>query len=67
MLYQYSSDALSDVFTHVITRISESDAKRHIVIVPDKFTLSTERSVLDTLRIKGTFNTEVMSFERLER
>ena len=65
MLYQYSSDALSDVFTHVITRISESDAKRHIVIVPDKFTLSTERSVLDTLRIKGTFNTEVMSFERL--
>lgn len=65
MLYLYSSDVLSDVFNRVIERISESDAKRHIVIVPDKFTLSTERSVLDALKIKCTFNIDVMSFERL--
>ena len=65
MLYQYSSDVLSDVFGRAVARISESNAQRHIIIVPDKFTLSTERSVIDALKIKGTFNIDVMSFERL--
>ena len=38
---------------------------RHLVIVPDRFTLSYERAVLKRLGLKGTFDIEVASFSRL--
>ena len=38
---------------------------RHLVIVPDRFTLSYERAVLKELNLKGTFDIEVASFSRL--
>ena len=38
---------------------------RHLVIVPDRFTLSYERAVLRELGLKGTFDIEVASFSRL--
>ena len=38
---------------------------RHLVIVPDRFTLSYERAILRELSLKGTFDIEVASFSRL--
>ncbi|MDE5618345.1 MAG: hypothetical protein K2I79_02535, partial [Clostridia bacterium] len=37
----------------------------HLIIVPDRFTLSYERAVLDALDIQGAFDIEVASFSRL--
>lgn len=42
-----------------------SRGTRHLVIVPDRFTLSYERAVLQALDLKGTFDIEVGSFSRL--
>ena len=38
---------------------------RHIVIIPDQFTLLSEMEVLDHLGIKSSFNIEVAGFSRL--
>lgn len=38
---------------------------RHLLIVPDRFTLSYERAVLQALGKAGTFDVEVVSFSRL--
>ena len=37
----------------------------HLVIVPDRFTLSYERALLRRLGLKGAFDIEVASFSRL--
>ncbi|MDE6550033.1 MAG: PD-(D/E)XK nuclease family protein [Clostridia bacterium] len=37
----------------------------HLVIVPDRFTLSYERAILRRLKLKGAFDIEVASFSRL--
>ncbi|MDD4315765.1 MAG: PD-(D/E)XK nuclease family protein [Clostridia bacterium] len=37
----------------------------HIVIVPDRFTLSTEKDIYDRLELDGSFNIDVVSFSRL--
>lgn len=39
--------------------------KKHILFVPDKFSLSYQKAVLEHLNIKGTFDIEVSSFPRL--
>lgn len=38
---------------------------QHIVIVPDRFTLSTEKEIYDRLELNGSFNIDVVSFSRL--
>lgn len=38
---------------------------RHIVIVPDQFTLTSEKELLEKLNLASSFNLEVMSFSRL--
>lgn len=39
--------------------------KRQMLLVPDRFTLSYEKSVLDVLGLEGSFSVEVSSFSRL--
>lgn len=39
--------------------------KKHIIIVPEKYTLSAETMLLDTLEKKATFKCEVFSINRL--
>ncbi|MDE5755912.1 MAG: PD-(D/E)XK nuclease family protein [Clostridia bacterium] len=39
--------------------------KKHILFVPDRFSLSYQKAVLEHLNIKGTFDIEVSSFPRL--
>lgn len=39
--------------------------KKHILFVPDRFSLSYQKAVLEYLDIKGTFDIEVSSFPRL--
>lgn len=40
---------------------------RHILIVPDEFTMNVERGILTSLKISGAFDVEVTSFRRLAR
>ncbi|MDE5990165.1 MAG: hypothetical protein K2H36_01105, partial [Clostridia bacterium] len=46
-------------------KTSRSKAKKHILFVPDRFSLSYQKAVLEYLDIKGTFDIEVTSFPRL--
>lgn len=39
--------------------------KKHILFVPDRFSLSYQKATLEHLNIKGTFDIEVSSFPRL--
>lgn len=41
------------------------DGGEHVVIVPDKFTASSERGVIETLGVSSVFNVSVTSFTRL--
>lgn len=45
------------------SRIGKS--KKHILFVPDRFSLSYQKAVLEHLNVKGTFDIEVSSFPRL--
>lgn len=40
---------------------------RHVIIVSDRFTLSTERNLMKELGVSGVFDVEVMSFTRLAK
>ncbi len=41
------------------------EGKKHILFVPDRFSLSYQKTTLEHLNIKGTFDIEVSSFPRL--
>ena len=50
----------------VVDRLASRDrSRRSLVLVPDRFVLSTEKLVLDALGEGGTFDVEIMSFRRL--
>ncbi len=57
----YRADAM------LVDKLSENrkSGGNHIVIVPDRFTLSMERSILKDLGIMGAFDITVTSFRRL--
>lgn len=44
---------------------SLNQTKRHLLFVPDRFSLSYQKAVLEHLGIKGSFDIEVTSFVRL--
>ena len=44
---------------------STASSKKHMLFVPDRFSLSYQKAVLEYLNIKGTFDIEVTSFPRL--
>ena len=51
----------------ILDKLKERTAKskKHILFVPDRFSLSYQKAVLEHLNIKGTFDIEVSSFPRL--
>ncbi len=64
MIKLYFGNTLSGCSAKIIDTLIENRLKgTHILIVPDRFTLSTESKLMNSL--KSTFNIEVMTFERL--
>lgn len=63
----FLSDAQYHANSMLLDRLKERRGKssRHIVIVPDRFTLNSERNILEDLGIKGAFDISVTSFRRL--
>ena len=53
------------MLTKRLAQRRDSQTSRHIVIVPDRFTLNTERNILEDLNLSGAFDITVTSFSRL--
>ena len=64
MLTLYTARTVREGADKVLSDISKQDG-RHVVIVPDPFTLAVETAVAERLGEKGVFDVEVMSFARL--
>lgn len=62
----FKANTASHAFTCVLRELSKNRDKnsRNVVIVPDKFSLSIERSILSRLGIESSFDIEVVSFTR---
>ena len=58
-LYFASQSVLRDVKNHYDV------FDKHIIIVPDKYTMMTESLLLDELGVQSTFKAEVLSINRL--
>lgn len=58
-----SHDAYHRVLNELKRRLP--DGGEHFVIVPDRFTASAERGVIETLGLNASFNVSVTSFTRL--
>lgn len=63
----FLSDAQYHANSMLLDRLSKrrGGLSRHIVIVPDRFTLNSERNILEELGVKGAFDISVTSFRRL--
>lgn len=61
----YYSNTFRGAFDRLSKRLSENLDKSNIIIVPDRFSLTIEKAILDKLDISGSMNIEVMSFSRL--
>ena len=61
------SNTAHGAYTGVLEELRKrlSDGGEHVVIVPDKFTASSERGVVSSLGLTATFNVSVTSFTRL--
>lgn len=62
----FSSNVTSDAINNAIALLgkqNDSDSE-HIVLVPDRFTLSQEKEIYQLLEMEGSINIEVMSFSR---
>lgn len=53
--------------SNILDQLKTNYAKggKHLLVVPDRFTLAYEKAVLDYLNILGSFDIEVVSFSRL--
>lgn len=61
------SNTAHDAYHRVLGELKRRlpDGGEHVVIVPDKFTASSERGVIETLGVSSVFNVSVTSFTRL--
>lgn len=59
------SNTSRGAYNGVIEQLKSNMAGANIIIAPDRFMASIERSVIKSLEIDGTFNIDVMSFTRL--
>lgn len=61
-----SGDSFASLRGSIYKKISERGIRtgRHIVLVPDRFTLSAETDMLKSLGLQSSFNISVMSFSR---
>lgn len=66
MLEIITSNTVNSAARAVIDRLGEYDCEdvRHVVIVPDRFTMSVETEIFRRLGLSGAFNIEVVSFTR---
>lgn len=66
MLEIITSNTVNSAARAVIDRLGEYDCEnvRHVVIVPDRFTMSVETEIFKRLNLAGAFNIEVVSFTR---
>lgn len=67
MLEIIVSNTLNSAAQAVIDKLGEYDSEdvSHVVIVPDRFTMSVETEIFSRLNLSGAFNVEVVSFTRL--
>lgn len=63
----FQSNSTSDATNNAIAFLGRQNkiGTMHIVIVPDRFTLSQEKEIYEFLQLEGSFNIEVVSFSRL--
>jgi ATP-dependent helicase/nuclease subunit B len=61
----YSSNTFRGAFDGLTKALKENLQSDNIIIVPDRFTLTIEKEVLDKLNLAGSMNINVMSFSRL--
>lgn len=61
------SNTAHDAYHRVLGELKKrlSQGGEHVVIVPDKFTASSERGIIETLGLSASFNVSVTSFTRL--
>ena len=61
------SNTAHDAYHRVLEELKRKlpDGGEHVIIVPDKFTASSERGVIATLGLDAVFNVSVTSFTRL--
>ncbi len=66
MLEIITSNTVNSAARAVIDRLGYYDGEnvRHVVIVPDRFTMSVETEIFRRLGLQGAFNIEVVSFTR---
>lgn len=56
---------LAPAMIEILKRAMNGEAENHIVVVPKQLTLQTERSLLAALNLRGSFQLQVLSPERL--
>lgn len=63
----FASNTTATAIKSAIDALGRNNQKgsKHIVIAPDRFTLSTEKEIYDRLELFGSFNIDVVSFSRL--
>ena len=64
-IYTGRAHLLEDAMIEALRASMRSDVDAHIVVVPKQLTLQTERTLLQALRLKGSFALQVLSPERL--
>ncbi|MBR6766698.1 MAG: PD-(D/E)XK nuclease family protein [Clostridia bacterium] len=64
-IYTGRSHLLAPAMTETLRRAMDSDAEAYIVVVPKQLTLQTERTLLKSLGLQGSFKLQVYSPERL--
>lgn len=61
----YYSNTFRGAFDSLSKVLKKNLNESNIIIVPDRFSLTIEKAILDKLNIAGSMNIEVMSFSRL--
>ena len=62
------SNTYQDAFERVLNKLKtvslNSSEASHFLIVPDRFSLSAEKSIFEVLNIDSTFNIDVITFSK---
>lgn len=59
------ANTYNQAFNEVVGCLKRASSQKNVVIVPDKFSLSSEREIMAGLDAQGSFNCKVMTFTRL--
>lgn len=64
-IYTGRSHLLAPAMIETLRRAMNDDVESHIVVVPKQLTLQTERNLLAALNLRGSFQLQILSPERL--